>query len=239
MFFTGLEDNEITGGIPGTLLNYKNLVINLSGNKIESLNGMDNNLFGNDCIGVKSWMDGEVGRDATGCDAILCPIKTYSYLGLANTYSEVTCHACASNTQYYGAKTCDDSGIDDKKPELEREALIDLYYATGGQQWANDEGWYQNMPVCSFGGNDGFHGVKCTNGVVTHIDLSNNGLEGEIPSSIFKLPSLEELNLSNNKIEINLDDIQVSIRLQNLHCLTTCDLYMLHTNTIGAYHVLL
>ena len=58
----------------------------------------------------------------------------------------------------------------------DREALIALYKATDGPNWANDENWLSDLPL------DHWHGVYTDSSVrVVTLDLSDNQLSGEIP----------------------------------------------------------
>ena len=72
--------------------------------------------------------------------------------------------------------------------------LVELYQATNGaNSWTTK--WDFNQPITTW------HGITTTTlGCVTHIDLTNNNLEGEIPISMNNLKSLQSLKLSNNNI---------------------------------------
>jgi len=90
-------------------------------------------------------------------------------------------------------------------PTAEREALIDLYNSTNGDNWANKDfnGW-KLPPLAS----DGFAkagtecvwmGVKCDSeeNHVTEISLFNNKLSGTLPASIEKFENLTLLDLGS------------------------------------------
>ena len=84
-------------------------------------------------------------------------------------------------------------------PESERAALIALFDATGGAQWAHKVGWL-GPP----GTECNWHGVDCaskhseptTN--VTGLDLSDNHLRGEVPEAFGELSHLETLDLGGD-----------------------------------------
>ncbi|WP_158594718.1 Ig-like domain-containing protein [Ulvibacterium marinum] len=82
--------------------------------------------------------------------------------------------------------------------ETEKQALLDLYAATDGDNWTNtlagDRPWNSNTPVCDW------FGVTVTNNLVTRIDLTNNNLDGTIPSGFAIFSNLIHLRLSNNQI---------------------------------------
>jgi len=80
----------------------------------------------------------------------------------------------------------------------EREALWQLYQSTNGQNWtntqANNRPWDLNIPVCDW------FGVTVVNGEVIGLNLENNVLQGNIPSSISNLLHLTTLNLGENDL---------------------------------------
>ena len=82
----------------------------------------------------------------------------------------------------------------DTEPSPDRAPLLALYQAAGGESWENK--WYTDFPV------DDWHGVRTNeDGRVTELDLSSNGLGGEIEEiteEIGKLGYLETLDLSGN-----------------------------------------
>ncbi len=85
-------------------------------------------------------------------------------------------------------------------PQSERDALIDLYYSTDGDNWVDNDGWLDdNVAECDWAG------VYCTfsTGNVDHVrylSLSENGLSGPIPASIGDLSYLESVYLSHNQL---------------------------------------
>ncbi|PAU92302.1 Two component regulator three Y domain protein, partial [Aliifodinibius salipaludis] len=77
----------------------------------------------------------------------------------------------------------------------DRQALMDLYSATGGDSWANNSGWGSGDPSGSW------HGVEVdANGRVVRLDLWKNGLQGQLPSTIGNLTKLTYLNVKGNKL---------------------------------------
>ena len=73
--------------------------------------------------------------------------------------------------------------------------LTALYNATGGRSWENGaRGWLKG-PVAEW------HGVEVSsNGRVVELDLSDNGLDGEIPAELAQLSALEGLDLGDNNL---------------------------------------
>ena len=79
--------------------------------------------------------------------------------------------------------------------ESDQEALVALYNATEGPNWANNTNWLSDKPLGEW------HGVTTdANGRVTRLDLSQNGLTGEIPSGLGSLTNLDRLFLHRNQL---------------------------------------
>lgn len=87
-------------------------------------------------------------------------------------------------------------------PETDRQMLTGLYWALGGKDWDRSDDWLSDAPL------DQWYGVATdSDGRVTGLDLSGNGLTGKIPGGLSVLfdPSdfdirLKELDLSNNRL---------------------------------------
>jgi len=79
-------------------------------------------------------------------------------------------------------------------PQAECEALVDLFKNTFSFPWVDSTNWLSDLEV----GN--WFGVTVTDGHVTSIDLRDNHLTGEIPSSLSTLTHLEILILSGNRL---------------------------------------
>lgn len=82
--------------------------------------------------------------------------------------------------------TCDVS-------DVERQALVDLFNATDGQNWINP--WNLSDPVCNWSG------VTVINSKVVSLNLIDRNLNGYIPESISDLTSLEYLYFENNHLQ--------------------------------------
>jgi len=90
-------------------------------------------------------------------------------------------------------------------PQLECQALVDLYNSTDGANRTTTINWLQNNEACTR------YGVSCTNELsglqtVQHLFLSHNNLIGLIPSNIYDLSNLETLNLSLNGLIFKIPD---------------------------------
>jgi hypothetical protein len=92
------------------------------------------------------------------------------------------------------------SAADGPIPGEERQALIDLYNATGGENWTDHSGWLGPAGTeCSW------NGVACRQTRagqwrVFHLGLSANRLIGTIPVSIAQLTHLENIFLGENQL---------------------------------------
>lgn len=76
---------------------------------------------------------------------------------------------------------------------LDRATLMDLYTGTFGSDWTNNANWGSNEPVGSW------YGVTANEqSRVTAIDLSENGLNGQLPEDIGRLAFLTELRVHGN-----------------------------------------
>ena len=87
-----------------------------------------------------------------------------------------------------------DSGLSDNGPASpDREALVTLFNATCGLNWQNSEGWLTAASISEW------HGITVdVNNRITGLDLSKNGLFGQIPPELGGLAQLEWLHLPDN-----------------------------------------
>lgn len=77
-------------------------------------------------------------------------------------------------------------------PERQRQALMDLYDATGGDDWHYKDNWGSDLPLKEW------YGIYTDrNGSVTAVVLDGNGLVGELPESIGDLGYID-IYLSSN-----------------------------------------
>tara|TARA_R110000823_G_scaffold5765_11_gene22765 strand:- start:7 stop:435 length:429 start_codon:yes stop_codon:yes gene_type:complete len=75
----------------------------------------------------------------------------------------------------------------------EKNALLDLYTATNGDNWIKK--WDFNQPISTW------YGVTVVDDKIVSINLSSNNLVGSIPSSIQDLKYLESFNVFKNNLK--------------------------------------
>lgn len=90
-------------------------------------------------------------------------------------------------------------------PSLEelKEALIELYHATDGENWENNTNWLSDKPVGEWYGVNNSRmtlSLHVIGDYILFVDLQNNNLYGEVPESVTKLMSLPELFLGENNM---------------------------------------
>ena len=81
-------------------------------------------------------------------------------------------------------------------PSSEREVLVALYSATDGPDWDDNDNWLSDADIGEWWGV-----TTDENGRVIRLDLSDNELNGTLPSELGRLTSLESLDLSGNDLK--------------------------------------
>ena len=77
-------------------------------------------------------------------------------------------------------------------PTFERAALVALYEATGGSNWANNSNWLSDRPLGEWYGV-----ITDVSGRVTRLSLH---LSGSIPAELGSLANLQRLHLYDNQL---------------------------------------
>jgi hypothetical protein len=155
----------------------------------------------------------DAGCNRDGCNSIACPAGYRSISAGTGKDGVFPCKKCVDTllNPYIGASFC---FLMDQK-----EILAELFYETNGTNWVGDyDMWTTAIPVCQWKGiacnameavesivlpGSNLTGPLPPNlGFLRHLevlDLSDNGLTGEIPSELQYAP-LEILDLSDNKL---------------------------------------
>ncbi|MBE6245909.1 MAG: hypothetical protein E7110_00630 [Bacteroidales bacterium] len=80
--------------------------------------------------------------------------------------------------------------------EAEKQALIEFYKATGGDNWVNNTNWCSDKPVGEW------YGIRTDDlGFVIEISLMQNNLKGSMPKLIGELKNLKYLYIGDNYLE--------------------------------------
>ena len=107
----------------------------------------------------------------------------------------------------------------------EREALHQIFDATGGANWANNDAWSSETSHCNW------YGITCNANLrVSVINLRNNNVVGFLPEDLEVFSELEELDLSDSSLRGILPD--VFDRLSRLRILKISGSYSLTGNRI-------
>ena len=198
----GLTDNQLDGTVPSQWSRFDRLFVDLSGNLITEI--------ASSLCSQSNWMGGTVSTFS--CDYILCPKSTYNDIGRQTGSGTSDCQSCPS-AQYLGAKECNGNDYNGGKggDQSEVDILIEFYASTNGDSWKTNTGWAELADPCSW------HGITCDGGKrVASIDLIGNGLTGTPATSIFKLPSLQQLHFSSNSISFDFSGISNAPKLISL-----------------------
>ncbi len=100
-------------------------------------------------------------------------------------------------------------------PDAERDALINLYNSTDGENWKNNRGW----PMMS-GTECSWYGVACDGEKkhVTELNLTSNDLSGAIPRELENLANLTMLGIGDNGLTGNIPpELGNLLNLQELY----------------------
>ena len=96
-------------------------------------------------------------------------------------------------------------------PASERQALIDLYNATGGASWTTRTNWRNagNTDFSVSGTECTWYGVFCDSGgtKVQQLVLPLNHLVGTLPASLGSLTNLESLDMFSNQLTGSIPDL--------------------------------
>ncbi len=184
--YLGLDGNRLSGPIPpelGSLANLQHLA--LDGNR---LSGPIPPELGNLAMLEVLWVSFNNLSGTVPPELIGLPLRTFRWAG--NPGLCVADTAAAAGFAEWAGMIGDHIG--GSMCRSDRAALDALYGATGGSGWTNADGWPDGFP-------DTRHGIRADAvGRVLAIDLSANGLVGELPAALGDLDFLEELRLGGN-----------------------------------------
>jgi hypothetical protein len=103
-------------------------------------------------------------------------------------------------------------------------ALMALYKATKGNAWTRKSGWGSKQSISNW------EGITCNeDGEVTHINLTNNNLCGELPDIFYAFPRLQRVFLDKNELK---GKVPRSLAFLPNNCMVRLANNMLSTTTL-------
>ncbi len=201
-----LYENALTGPIPTELGNLANLErLNLGGN---SLSGPIPTELGDLANLERLFL---YGNDLTGT----IPHSFLQLDRLTGFYIQGNESLCVPGISAFVAWLRE---IEDRdEPEslcnaADVAALQLLYETTGGTAWTESDGWSGDGAV------EDWHGVTADSiGQVTGLDLTRNGLDGQLPPTLGDLTRMTELRIGGNALSGPLPLSLAGLSLQTLH----------------------
>lgn len=195
-----LSMNNLEGGIPTELARLSTMILEIENNKIS---------------GIPEALCQQPGR----CDAILCPSGTWSPIGRANSQLGIECEPCEGN-RYFGESSCSPGGV---QFNTEVEILDKVFFEASGWYWnVSHTNWTkEQIPLCYREGV--ICGVSTTemNSGVTELRLNGFGLRGRIPTEIYQLPYLRNLDLSYNPVDLSFQGLEKASNLESISLMHT------------------
>ena len=183
-----LDGNELGGPVPSELGNLSSLTsLRLDGNKLRGtipaqLGGLSNltELFVD-----SNRLTGEIPGSFTNL-ANLTYFRFWGNEGLCTPTDEAF-RAWLQAIDYVAGPACDFAA--------DRAVLVKLFDSTDGPNWLRSYGWLSDLPMGEW------HGVQTDDeGRVTQLNLSENGLSGQIPAELGNLSNLYWLTLLENQL---------------------------------------
>lgn len=93
----------------------------------------------------------------------------------------------------------------------QRFSLACVFLSTFGDGWKNKKGWFSDSDECTW------HGVECRNSKLIALNLTDNGLMGQVPMEIqFLHPTLLALELADNEVVNEGEELAWMGKLTNL-----------------------
>ncbi len=87
-----------------------------------------------------------------------------------------------------------------------------IYMSTNGPDWLINDGWLASSAPCEW------HGVACSSGIITGLELNDNALSGALPAVIDELQGLTAIDFSGNALRGELPKIMGELQtLQTLN----------------------
>ena len=222
-----LGDNDLTGPIPTELGELAGLTwLSLSSNSLSgpippelgSLANLENlNLWGNDLSGpIPTELGGLANLEALhlGSNYLTGPIPEnfLALQALERFRFGRNADLCAPGTTDFVTWL---EGIEDTYGPYCNESDVGvlnlLYETSGGPDWTNSTGWLETPAL------DAWYGVTADAlGWVVTLDLSRNGLAGQLPGNLSELAHMTELRIADNpdlsgRLPLSLADVSLRV----------------------------
>jgi hypothetical protein len=117
---------------------------------------------------------------------------------------------------------------------LPRFALAATYFNNGGQNWTKSENWLEGALVCDW------HGILCQSNRIVEVDLSSDGLTGNLHDAWLLLDACTSIVLTDNALTGPIPgDVfgnmvsLTSLKLQNNQLTGTVPVTLLTIGTLG------
>lgn len=192
-----MRNNQLSGNFYAKrMADFSNMNLDITMNEFTSIDA--------DLCEKSEWMGGAVG--ALECDAIMCPIGSWAPAGRST--SEYKCQDGCETARFMGSNNCDG----DKK-----RILREFYLALNGDFW-NENNWFETDDECEW------TGVTCSDdglNLILGLDLRGMKMLGTVPSSVFKLEGLEEMDFSDNFVRFSFTGIRHAKYLRKLDLTST------------------
>ena len=214
-----LSQNQLTGELPSSIGNLSSLIhLDLGDNRltgaVPSSIGNLSNVVSLDL--TNNQLSGEIPSELAGLPNIeFLTLSGNQWggcipLGIVDSCSDILWLGIPLCAQAAGGASA----------ASDMEALVALYNATDGPNWVNNANWLSDEPLKEW------HGVSIGHaGRVGVLDLSGNGLSGDLPEELGNLHSLRKLYLHSNELSG-----QIPSELGSLTLLRELDLY---SNSLG------
>ncbi len=128
-------------------------------------------------------------------DELLAQTDPTFELDISSFDQEGAYHVEVTNAQFEGVTlVTTDIALRVSSLERDRESLLALYNATGGDNWTNGADWPNNPNI------ETWEGVTVSGNRVIALMLKNSNVVGEVPDAILDIVNLEFLDLAQNSI---------------------------------------
>ena len=199
-----LGNNDLTGSIPKELGNLARLTqLSLGGNDLSGLIPPELGNLAN-LTEMYLW-----GNNLSG------PIpSSFLQLGQLNVFSFAHTQLCTPGTvafvEWLRNKKLDGGPANCNAADV--AVLTSLHETTGGAAWADNAGWLEDQAL------ENWYGVTADSiGRVTTLDLTRNGLTGQLPSRLGELSRMKELRIGDNPLTGRLPLSLARLPLREFH----------------------